>query len=339
MTTPSDVTEAQAFAAVLQMANGFWVSQIVRTAADLNIAEHLHDGPMSAADIATAENADPSATYRLMRACVGLGLLAYAGDRFAGTPLLGALHKDSPLSVKSYAMAQTAPGHWLTWGRTTDAVRKGHSQVREALGSTLFEYFQEHPQEGALFSAAMTNLSGPVIAEAVDVLDLADAQFVVDVGGADGAFVHALMKRHPHLSGTVLELPHAVPGAEAAAKRHGLEGRLSAEAGDYLAAVPAGDLYLLKYIIHDLDDASAVRVLRNCREAMSPGGRIVVVEMIIDEQDSGPGPLMDIAMLTMASSLERTERQFDALFDEAGLRRVRTTNVQAPYGVMELQAS
>jgi hypothetical protein len=147
------------------------------------------------------------------------------------------------------------------------------------------------------------------------------------------------MKRHPHLSGTVLELPHAVPGAEAAAKRHGLEGRLSAEAGDYLAAVPAGDLYLLKYIIHDLDDASVVRVLRNCREAMSPGGRIVVVEMIIDEQDSGPGPLMDIAMLTMASSLERTERQFDALFDEAGLRRVRTTNVQAPYGVMELQAS
>jgi len=338
MTTASDMTEARAFAAVLEMANGFWVSQIVRTAADLNIAEHLHDGPVSSADIAAAEDADPAATYRLMRACVSLGLLAYEGDRFAGTPLLSALHKDSPLSVKSYALAQTAPGHWLTWGRTTDAVRKGHSQAREALGGTIFEYFQDHPQEGALFSAAMTNLSAPVIAEAVEVLDLAGVRSVVDVGGADGAFVHALMERHPHLSGTVLELPHAVPGAGAAAKRRGLEGRLSAVAGDFLAAVPAGDLYLLKYIIHDLDDASAVRVLRNCREAMSAGGRVVVVDMIIDEQDSGPGPLMDIAMLTMLSSLERTARQFDALFDGAGLRRVRTTSLQVPYGLMELQA-
>jgi hypothetical protein len=273
-----------------------------------------------------------------MRACVSLGLLAYEGDLFVGTPLLSALHVDSPLPVKSYALAQTAPGHWLTWGRTTEAVRKGASQANAALGCSIFEYFQTHPEEGALFSAAMTDLSTPVIREAVEVLDLTGIRSVVDVGGADGAFVHALMESRDQLRGTVLELAHAVPGAEAAAKRRGLEGRFTAEAGDFLTAVPAGDLYLLKYILHDLDDASAVTVLTNCLQAMNPGGRIVVVDMIIDEQARGLAPLMDIAMLTMLSSMERTARQFDELFSAAGLRRLRTTNVQAPYGVMELVA-
>jgi SAM-dependent methyltransferase len=327
----------------MQMVSGFWVSQIVRTAADLSLAEHLQDGPRTATEIAARESADPSAVFRLMRACVSVGLLAYEGEGFAATPLLSVLHGDSPFSVKNFALAQTAPGHWLTWGRTTEAVRRGKSQAHEALGSTIFEYFGANPEEGALFGAAMTDLSTPVIREAVKVLGetvvgVADEFSVVDVGGADGAFVLELMAAHPHLRGTVLELPHAVPGADAAAKRRGLEGRFTSVAGDFLDAVPSGDIYLVKYILHDWDDASSVRILRNCREAMRPGGRIVVVDMEIAERDSGFGPLMDIAMLTMLSSRERTAAEFDELFAEAGLRRVKTTAVQAPYAVIEAVA-
>ncbi|MEV5152178.1 methyltransferase [Streptomyces werraensis] len=338
MTTADNVTaqDAEAHGSVMQMISGFWVSQIVRTAADLSLAEHLQDGPRTAADIAAAESADPAATFRLMRACVSLGLLAYEGDGFAGTPLLEVLHENSPLSLKSFALAQTAPGHWLTWGRTTEAVRQGTGQAQAALGSSIFDYFQTHAEEGALFSAAMTNLSTPVIREAVAALEMTGVETVVDVGGADGAFVLAIMEAHPQVRGTVLELPHAVPGAEAAAKQRGLEERFEAVTGDYLAAVPAGDLHLLKYILHDLDDASAVGVLRNCRETLRPGGRIVVVDMVIGERDNGFGPLMDIAMLTMMGSRERTMTEFDALFAKAGLRRVRTTKVQAPYEVMEI---
>ena len=326
---------AEAHAAVMQMATGFWVSQIVRTAADLSLAEHLQDGPRSAAEIAVKEAADPSAVFRLMRACTSLGLLAYEGDRFAATPLLSVLHRDCPLSVKNFALAQTAPGHWLTWGRMSETVRQGVSQAPAALGSTIFEYFGAHPEEGALVGAAMTDLSMPVIHEAVAVLEPAGASSVVDVGGADGAFVLELMAAHPDLHGTVLELPHAVAGAEAAAERRGFGDRFTSVAGDFLDAVPTGDLYLLKYILHDWNDATSVKILQNCRKAMRPGGRIVVVDMVIAEQDSGFGPLMDIAMLTMLGSRERTEAEFDALFAQAGLRRVKTTPVQSPYAVVE----
>ena len=331
----SESGTAEAHAAVMQMATGFWVSQIVRTAADLSLAEHLQDGPRSAAEIAVKEAADPSAVFRLMRACTSLGLLAYEGDRFAATPLLSVLHRDSPLSVKNFALAQTAPGHWLTWGRTSETVRQGVCQAPAALGSTIFEYFGAHPEEAALFGAAMTDLSMPVIHEAVEALELAGAGSVVDVGGADGAFVLELMAAHPDLHGTVLELPHAVAGAAAAAERRGFGDRFTSVAGDFLDAVPTGDLYLLKYILHDWNDATSVKILQNCRKAMRPGGRIVVVDMVIAEQDSGFGPLMDIAMLTMLGSRERTWAEFDALFAQAGLRRVKTTPVQSPYAVVE----
>jgi O-methyltransferase domain len=143
---------------------------------------------------------------------------------------------------------------------------------------------------------------------------------------------------HSDLEGVVLELPHAVPGAEAEAKSRCLEGRFTSVAGDFFDAVPEGDLYLLKYILHDWDDESCVRILRQCRQAMRPGARLAVVDMVIAEQDSGFGPLMDIAMLTMLSSRERTAAEFDSLLEQAGLRRVKTTELQAPYSMIEAVA-
>lgn len=108
--------------------------------------------------------------------------------------------------------------------------------------------------------------------------------------------------------------------------------------GDFFTDVPEGDLLLLKYILHDWDDESCVRLLRQCRQALRPGGRVVVVDMVIDEEAAGFGPLMDIAMLTMLGSRERTLAEFDWLFARAGLKRVRETGVQPPYRVIEATA-
>jgi O-methyltransferase/methyltransferase family protein len=337
--TSTDDDATTAYGAVLQMVTGFWVSQIVRTAADLSLAEHLADGPRTAAEVAAAEKSDPEATYRLMRACAGIGLLGYEADGFAGTPLLQILHKDSPLSLKSFTLAQTAPGHWLTWGRTSDAVRAGGSRADEVLGMSIFEYFGSHPDEAALFGTAMTNLSTPVIRAAVSTYELSGVQTVVDVGGADGAFVLELLAREPNLHGIVLELPHATAGAQAEAERRGLADRLVVEAGDFMQKIPAGDLYLLKYIMHDWADDVCVRILSNCRAALLPGGRVSIVEIVMDDRPVGIGPLMDIAMLTMLSGRERTLADFDRLLTQAGLRRVKHTPIdEGPYAVIEAVA-
>ena len=136
----------------------------------------------------------------------------------------------------------------------------------------------------------------------------------------------------------VLDLPHALPGAQAAAVERGLGDRFVAVAGDFFAEVPRGDILLLKFILHDWSDDDCVLILSNCRDALHPGGRIVITEIIIDDHAPGIAPLMDIAMLASAGS-RRTLAEFDDLLTRAGLRRTAATAVQPPYVVIEATAA
>ncbi|MFC0112035.1 methyltransferase [Kibdelosporangium aridum] len=327
---------AEDFATMLTMVSGFFVTRISATFADLNVAEHLAAGPLTAADIAVKEAADPGYTFRLLRAGVTLGLVTYADGRFASTSLLGTLRADAPNSLRHLAQAWTAPGHWGPWAALTDAVRAGASQAEAVLGCGIFEYFTKNADEGALFTKAVTDLSIPVIKEAVPVIDITGVRTVADVGGADGAFVLSLMAAHTSLRGTVLELPHAVPAAAAEADKRRMTDRFSATEGNFFEYVPPADLYLLKYILHDWNDEDCLKILRNCRQSLHPGGRVAIVEIVLGEAtDPGIGALMDMNMLAMLRGRERELAEFDALLAEAGFRRTKLTHLQAPYAVIE----
>jgi hypothetical protein len=115
---------------MMQMITGYWITQIVHAAAAFSLAGQLANGPATAEDIAGAEGTDPSATFRLLRACASLGMVAYDGNsRFAATSLLDTLREDNPRGLRGFAESMPAPGHWLRWGRFTDAVRTGQAQT------------------------------------------------------------------------------------------------------------------------------------------------------------------------------------------------------------------
>jgi predicted O-methyltransferase YrrM len=317
---------------------GPWLAQAVRAAVDLSLAEHLAEGPKTAAEIAEAEGSDPGTTARFLRACASIGLVAYADKGFTGTEALAVLHRDAPMSLRDLAASQSSACLWLTWARIPEAVRSGEAQTDQALGMPFFDYLAAHPDQGALFGAAMTSMSAPVIRDAVEVIDVAGAATVVDVGGAHGSFALAMLARHPGLEAVVLDLPHALPGARAAAAERGLSDRLTTVAGDFFREVPPGDLLLLKFILHDWPDDECVQILSNCRNALRPGGRVVIAEIVIDDHAAGIAPLMDIAMLASTGSRERTLDEFDDLLSRAGLRRVAATPVEPPYVVIEATA-
>jgi predicted O-methyltransferase YrrM len=318
---------------------GPWLAQLVRAAVDLSLAEHLAEGPRTAAQIAQAEGTDPAATARFLRACASMGLVTYAEQGFAGTEALAVLHRDAPMSLRNLAASQSSACLWLTWARIPEAIRSGEAQTTKALGMPFFDYMAAHPDEGALFGAAMASMSAPVIREAVEVIDVAGAGTVVDVGGAHGSFALAMLAKHPGIEAVVLDLPHALPGARAAAAERGLDDRFTAVAGDFFQEVPPGDIMLLKFVLHDWSDDESVRILANCRDALRPGGRIVITEIVIDDHAPGIAPLMDIAMLASAGSRERTLPEFDALLTRAGLRRTAATPVEPPYFVIEATAA
>lgn len=332
---------AASYDQMMSMITGFWVTQIVRAAAAYSLADHLMSGVATAEGIAAAESLDAGATWRLLRACASLGLVTSEdGIGFAATDLLRTLLADVPGSLKGFALSQSAPGHWLPWGHFPEAVRTGQRQTIPVHGGEIWDYFARTPQEAALFTTSMDNLSAMVVGEAARLIDTAGTRLAVDVGGASGTLVHALMAANPSLRGAVLDLPQVVPDAIAAAGKKGLSSRFEGVVGDFFAAVPSADLFLLKFILHDWDDDSCVRILRNCRAALPVGGRVAVVELLVGELGApGIEPLMDMNMLAMTGGRERDIAEYDKLFAEAGLERRAVIPNNSPFTIIEAIAN
>jgi len=164
--------------------------------------------------------------------------------------------------------------------------------------------------------------------------DFSTAQRVVDVGGGHGQLLSLILAKNPHLSGVLLDTPSGIASAKAGAG--GPLPRTELIAGDFFKAVPAGgDIYALKRVIHDWDDERASLILRNCRDAMKPGGSVLVAERIIDEgNDRDINKYLDIVMLTILGGKERAKPQYVELFSHSGLRLDRVIDTSADISVL-----
>jgi hypothetical protein len=322
---------------LLRLVAGYWMTQTVRAAAELQIADHVGAGMTTAREVADAEGSDPKATYRLMRACASLGLLSVDREgRFSLTGMGQLLRQDAPHSLRGAALLHGAPGQWQPWGLLTESVREGCSQVRSALGESLGEYLAANPTEAGLLSRTTSDQSRLLVEDVVRLLDLGDAATVVDVGGADGSLVLGLMLAHPHLRGRVLDLPQVVDAAATAASVAGLADRFCVVGGDFFDSVPAADYYLLKWILNGWDDEDCVRILRTCRKAANPGARALVVEMTTDAGELCA--LADMNMLAVLQGQGRELAELDVFFGMSGWRRVAMRSTRTPYSLIELEA-
>lgn len=321
---------------MMQMIIGYWVSQVVHAAATFSFADHLAKGAASAEDIAKAEGTDPSATFRLLRTCASLGMVTYDGkSRFGATSLLDTLRKDNAKNLRGMALSWPAPGHWLPWGRFTEAVKTGQNQTVRTLGAGLFEYLAANPAEAAAFTEGMTSLTSTVAEETARVIDTRAVNIVADIGGAGGAMLDALLRVHPDLRGIVFDRPHVVATAAMAGKLAFRE-RITAVGGDFFESVPEADLYLLKHILHDWDDDACIRILKNCRRSLRPGGRVAVIEFLLGEiGEPSLAPLFDVTMMVMSSGRERTLVEYQRLFETAGLRATNVIPTKTPMTILE----
>lgn len=326
---------------MFEMMWGGWISQIIRAAASLSLADHLYRGPMTATAIAQAEGLDESATFRLLRACVSLGLAGFQPDgSFRTTPLLDTLRKDHPASQRAMAIALAAPGHWNPWGRIVDVLRTGRSQTVEALGSDVFAYFARTPDEESVFTEAMASLTALEAREVTRVLDLSGVGQVCDIGGAGGALLFALLADHPAVKGLIFDRPTVAEIARGKVAAHGLTDRVDVVQGDFFEDVPESDLYLLKHILHDWNDAECVQILKSCRRRLRLGGRIAIIELVLGEVgETGFAPLQDINMLVVASGRERTFAEYQTLLEAAGFGEARMIRTGGPVAIVEARGA
>src|SRR5882724_2196636 len=331
-----------------QQLNGFMRTQIIAAAASLSLADHLHHGPRTVEEIASLTGLDREITFRFLRALAAIGLVASADERtFSALPPLETLLSAVPGSLRDLAMVFATPGQYSPWGYFLQGLKTGVPQATTALGSDVFDYYGHHPEELAIFHKTMHVSTAGVTAEIGQRLDTSTSLMAVDVGGATGSLLYSLMQRNPHLHGIVYDRPENVARAQVAAMALGLAERSTAVAGDFFDAVPAGDLYLLRFILHDWSDADCLRILTNCRRAMRPRGRLVLVEAFLGRvgQDVGPdmadmqGALIDLHMFVAAGGRERSVSQYADLLQHAELSMTASTPLPSGYVLMEATAT
>ena len=159
----------------------------------------------------------------------------------------------------------------------------------------------------------------------------------MDVGGAHGILLGAILRANPHMRGILFDLPHVTATAADSLSAQGIEQRCELVTGDFFASVPPGaDIHVLKQIIHDWSDEECTTLLRNCHRALKSGGKILLVEMVIPADNSpSMAQAMDMNMLVLVTGKERTELQYRDLLAHAGFRMERAIPTRSPFSIIE----
>lgn len=325
---------------MLGLISGYWLSQLVFVVARLGVADALAKGPQTAGAIARRVGANAPFLHRVLRALASVGVFAEgAGGRFRLTPLGQTLRADRPGSLRSFALMMVDDYNWQAWGELAHAATTGGLPFEKSFGMPIFGYLQQHPDKERTFAASMASISGTENAAVAKAYPFGELELLVDVGGAHGHLLATILGRHRKLRGVLYDQPQVV----AAAKKSGfltapaVRMRSEISGGSFFDAVPAGaDGYVMKYILHDWDDDKSVKILANCRDAMAPQGRVLVVEHVIPPGNAASwGKLLDINMMVLTGGQERTREQFRDLLARAGLRLKRIVPTACPLSIVE----
>jgi hypothetical protein len=317
--------------------NSFRTTQALYVVASLGVADVLAEGPLDASTIAARVGADAAMLARVMRALASMGVFESRDDgRFALTPVGDALRRDAPVSARAMAVFTAAPWHWKMWSGMLEAVRTGKTASEVTMQTSVFEYLSAHPEDGASFDAAMISLSQMTNTAVLSAYDFTHARRVVDVGGGHGGLLSAALMAHPELRGTLFDQPDVLEGARARLAPLALLDRCELVGGDFFEAIPAGgDVYVMKSILHDWDDARAGSILRACRRAMSPSARLLLIEMIVPAGDAPhASKMLDLEMILFGGR-ERTASEYRALLEASGFALARSIATSAPHSVLE----
>lgn len=340
----SQLTDTQAQAdlplpfVLMQMVTGYWVSQSIYAAAKLKIADFLKDDAKSYEELAKATNTHARSLYRLLRALASVGIFAETQTGyFALTPLADYLQSERQDSLNAIAIL-FGEEEYYSWKDIIYSLQTGNSAFEHLYGMNIFEYHAQNPERAKLFDQAMTSFSTLENAGVVLDYDFSGIETLVDVGGGNGKLISDILKVNPHMEGILLEQASVTEGAKYLIETAELSDRCKVFVGNFFEFVPSdGDAYILKHIIHDWDDESAIAILKTCHSAMSENDKLLIVEQVIPPGNhSFPGKLLDLQMLIMCpGGCERTEEEYRILLQKSGFELVKVVPTRSPISVIE----
>src|SRR5687768_9060875 len=322
---------------VVQMLEQFWLARSVAVAARLGLADALAQRPCTIAELAQETGTHGPSLARLVRAMVAYGVFRDAGGRIGLTELGETLVSDRPGSMRQLLMTLMGGEHYCAWGELDQSVRTGRTAFDIHYGADVWSWYRQHPDAATEFNKTMVAATAAVNDAVMEAFDFRPFRHIVDVGGGHGSLLRLTLEQNRSARGTLFDQPNVIDEAKGAIAAAGLADRVELVGGSFFEKVPAGgDAYLLKYILHDWDDARCELILKNVRKAIAAGGKLLIFDTVIPP----PGKpdfsvLMDLNMMAMTGGRERTEPELRDLLGRTGFALRRVLPTQSHVGITE----
>jgi hypothetical protein len=328
--------------AVVEHAHRFTAAHLLSALAELGIADHLAAGPKTADELAVLVGGDADALHRALRAAAVVGIVRAGRDgRFHQTRLTGPLRSGHPAAAGDWCRYIASPAVQSAWADLACSLRTGEGAFRRVHGTDMFSWFDTHPDEGRRFSAGLGGLTRAEAPMIVAAYPFPERGVVCDVAGGTGVLLAAILQARPQLRGVLIESPSVLRQAARWLEAQGLADRVELVEGDIFGTLTAtADVYLLKWILHDWDDAACSRVVKNVVATMPPGSRLVAIEG--DQARDRPHArfsMIDLQMLAVTEGgRERSAAELAAILEQAGLRPSRVRHTATDVALVEATA-
>jgi predicted O-methyltransferase YrrM len=215
------------------------------------------------------------------------------------------------------------------------SVKTGESAFGHLHGANVWEWRSKQRDETEIFDAAMSELSGAAGRAIASGYDFSVFNVIVDVGSGQGALLAAVLAHHKNAKGILFDLPHVVVKAQEVLRAAGVTDRCEIVGGDVFKAVPeGGDAYLIKSVLMDEDDDQAIAILKVCRSAMRPSGKVIVVEQLLTPPNGPEIGSGDMTMMIMTGGRERSREEFSELLSAAGFHLEQVVVTKSPFMLM-----
>jgi O-methyltransferase domain/Dimerisation domain len=327
------------FAEVALYVRGFQISRMLYVAAELQLADQIGGASRTVAELAAASGANPDMLMRLCRALAAFGIFSVDEEgRVSQTPKSACLRSDAKPSLHHAARFWGMQSTWATWGNFHHTIMTGEPAFERTFGVPNFDYLKANPEESAVFDAFMRHSPDDRHAAVAEAYTFSGAGIVVDVGGGNGGLLRAILDAHTGVRGILADQAGVVVGAAEVLETQ--TSRCQIVACDFFASVPeGGDIYTMAQILHDWNDERCLKILANCRLAMKPGARLLVIDRVLGGPSGRSLPMNFLADMQMMAlfpgAKERTREEFSDLFLRSGFREPNIIATTSPFSIIE----
>lgn len=327
---------------LFQLVGAAWLSKSIAVAARLGIADILEKGPLTCDEIAEATGAHSESLLRLLRVLGAFGIFAATEDgKFVNSPMSEQLRTNHPMSLRYFCML-SGEEYYDAWGALLHTIQTGESAFPKVFGSNVYELMDRNPETARVYDHAMQDLARPVGMLLARDFDFKSIKKVVDVGGGSGILTRTVLKFYPHVEGVVVDREDVVTRAKESVNGE-FNGRLAFKTGDFFDNVEeGGDVYFLKNVLHNWNEESCAKILGTVRKAMHEKARLLVIEPLVENEDTSPRKLMNALfqiVICQDGTRDRTQAEMREMLSANGFHVVDVKYLPTGHAVVEAVAA